>query len=246
MDKKTQSSTVHSSETINNSPPSSPAQPNEVTHGAAEYLRSLGLTVAYEDTFQHWMLNEPRKLISPSDDSTGITSGHGLTECFVPSIVSAPEQWAVRDKSLAFLQAVFKRRSEVEIEEHIRQIKQRTEANSIRRLKFELPVLRTDNEIDLRIHERRICAAREVNLSDHHLPLEPCDEDKDEGMQFPPQAYAVDRKIMQSVEHEKIEISKVSFQTLLRYLKADWTEADQDAMLRSQVEYKGVCPSLCL
>lgn len=240
MDEKAQSSTVDGSETINNSPSSSRPQLNHVTQEAADYLRSLGLTVAYEDTFQRWMLDEPRKLVSPSEDSTGITSWDGLPGCSIPSRVSAPEKWEVRGRSLALLQDVCKRQSGSEVEGRILQIRKRAEANSIRRMKLELPVLRTDNEIDLRRHRRRIGAAREVHLSDHHLPLEPCDEEEDEGLEFPPQAYAADRNIVRSVEDERMEISKHSFKTLLKYLKPDWTEADQGTMLRSLVRYEGV------
>ncbi|OIW31836.1 hypothetical protein CONLIGDRAFT_641615 [Coniochaeta ligniaria NRRL 30616] len=240
MDENAQSSTVDSSETIDNWSPSSRPLLNDAAHQAAEYLRSVGLTVAYEDIFQQWMLNEPRKLASQSEDSTGLTSWDGLPDCSIPSTVSAPEQWEASDKSLSFLSHAYKRQSEAEVEGLISQIKEQTEANSIRRLKLELPVLRTDNEIDLRRYKRRICVAREVHLAGHHLPLEPCDEDKDEGLEFPPQAYATDRRIVQSVENEKIAISKHSFQALLKYLKTDWTEADQDDMLRSQVEYKGL------
>jgi hypothetical protein len=163
-----------------------------------------------------------------------------MPDCLVPPNVSAPEKWNVRDKSLALLQDVCKRRSEAEAESYIRQIRERTAASSIRQLKLELPVLRTDNDCDLRRYKRRICAAREVHLSDHHLPLEPCDDEKDEGLDFPKQAYVAGTTILKSVEDEKIEISRSSVQTLLRYLKAEWTEDDQEALLNSQVAYKGV------
>lgn len=240
MDGKAQSSTIHSSETADNSPASSRPQRNEAAHEAAEYLRSFGLTVNFEGIFQGWMLDEPRKLVELPDEPTGLISCDGLPNCTTPFTVSAPDQWDVHDKSLSLLRDVCKRQSEAEVEDCMRQIRERTEADSVRRLKLELPALRTDNEIDLRRYQRRIRVARQVHLSAHHLPLEPCDEDKDEGLDFPPQAHAADRKIVQAVQDEKIEISKHAFETLLRHLKADWTEADQNAMLGCQVEYKGV------
>lgn len=240
MNKKAKSSTGGGSETVDNLPSSYRAQQSEAAREVVGYLRSLGLTVAYEDTFQHWMLNEPRKLANLSDDSAGITPWDDLPDCSIPPIVSAPEKWEIHDKSLFFLRDVCRRQSEAEVEEYIRKVKERTEADSIRQLKVELPLLRTDNEIDLLRYKRKIHTAREVHLSDHHLPLEPCDDNKDEGLEFPPQAYAADRKIVKGAENEKIEISKHSFETLLRNLKTDWTEADQIAMLRSQVQYKGV------
>lgn len=240
MDGKAQSSTIHSSETADNSPPSSRPQQNEAAHEAAEYLRSFGLTVPYEDIFQSWMLDEPRKLVELPDDPTGLTPCDGLVDCTIPPTASAPEQWDVHDKSLSLLRDVCMRQSEAEAEDCVRQIRERAEANSVRQLKFELPALRTDNEIDFRRYRRRIRVARQVHLSAHHLPLEPCDEDKDEGLDFPPQAHAADSKIVRTVEDEKIEISKHAFEILLRHLKADCIEADQDAMLRCQVEYKGV------
>lgn len=243
MDEKAQSNTLDGSEAVNNSPSLSHVQLNEVAQDAAEYLRSLGLTVAYEDTFQRWMLDEPRKLVSASEDPTGLTPCIGLPACFIPPKVSAPEKWEVRGKSLALLHDVCKRQSEAEVDGLINQIRKQVEANNIRGMKIELPVLRTDNDTDLRRYTRRISATREVHLSDHHLPLEPCDEEQDEGLEFPKQAYAADRKITQSVENEKIEISRQSFEALVKYSKADWTEADQDVMRRRHVKYQGVWSS---
>lgn len=240
MDGKAQSSTVDGSETTDNSPLPSPVQLKQVAQEAADYLLSLGLTVPYDNAFQRWMLEEPRKRASATEDPTGLTPWIGLPDCSIPSGVSAPEKWEVRGRSLALRRDVCKIQNEAEVEGYMRQIRMGAEAKSIREIKLELPVLRTDNETDLRRHTRRINAAREVHLSNHHLPLEPCDEDKDEGLRFPPEAYAADRKIVQSVESEKIEISRHSFEALVKYMNAEWTESDQDAMLRSQVEYKAV------
>lgn len=241
---KAQSSPADGSETLDNSSPSSNPLPNDVGREAADYLLSRGVTVSYEDVFQHWMLDEPRKLVKSLDDLTGITSKDDLSKCFIPSVISTPEKWQVNDKPLALLQDVCTRRSESDAEDYVRQIRERTAANSVRQIKFELPVLRTDNEIDLRKYKREISNARKVHLCDHHLPLDPCDDEQDEGLEFPPQSYGTDMEILQSVEDEKIQISKASFQTLLTHLKADWTQADQDNMLMTQVKYKGVCTSL--
>jgi hypothetical protein len=240
MDDKAQSSTFDGSRTLDNSEYSPSSQPDFVKQEGADYLRSCGLTVPYEDILQPWMLDDPKKLITPTEDPTDITSFAGLPECAVPSRISSPEKWEIRAHSLALIQDACRRPSEVDAEGYIRQIRQREEANNIRGLKLELPLLRTDNEIDLRSYKDGIAAAHEVRLSDARVVLEPCDDEKDEGLGFPSRAYNFDKKIVQSVEDEKFEVSKESFQTLLKYLQADWTMTDQEAMLRSQVNYTGV------
>jgi hypothetical protein len=211
---------------------------------AAEYLRSLDVTVAFEDAFalDPETFDEPRKLINPTED--GITPWDDLPNLPIPETVSATEQLDVTDKSLFFLQDVCRKCSDAEVSELTDRIKAGLEAVDIRGLKLELPILRTDNEIDLREYNRTICTAQEFDISSHNLPLEPCDQEKDEGLEFPNHTYETAGRVVKSVEDEKIEITKDSFQVLMGYLKSDWTDEDQEAMLKGHVGYQGVrtCP----
>lgn len=207
---------------------------------AAEYLRSLDVTVAFENAFalEPETFDEPRKLINPTED--GVTPWDDLPNLSIPEAVSATEYLDVSDKSMFFLQDVCRKCSDAEVSGFTDQIKAGLEAVNIRRFKLELPIVRTDNEIDLREYNRTIWAAQELDLSSHNLPLEPCDQEKDEGLGFPNHSYETAGNVVKSVEYEKIEITKDSFQVLMGYLKSDWTDEDQEAMLKGHVEYQGV------
>lgn len=237
-----ESAIVEASDTINTPPSSLPSQPNEAALEAAEYLRSAGLTVDYQEALPDWMLDTPRRLIDPSaDPTTGLTSWDGLPDCSVPAAVPAVEKWSVSDKTVMYIQDVCKRRSEDEVQGYVREIRAAAEkAGSVRGLKVELPALRTDHDLDFRAYERDICAALQVHLADHHLPLDPCDKERDECLGFPSTAYLAGERIVKSMEKEKIEISRESLMAFKSLLKSDWTEEDQQAVLTAKVNYKGV------
>ncbi|KAB5532770.1 hypothetical protein GE09DRAFT_1227946 [Coniochaeta sp. 2T2.1] len=246
MDEKSLSSTViGSSPTVNQtddtSPTSSRPEQNAPALEAADYLVECGLTFDHRSKLIDLDdLVEPRKLVTASGDSIGLTSCEALPECSIPASVSAPEKLEDNDKSDAFLREVLKRESEADIEQLTRQVVEPREQGLVRQLKIELPMLRTDEAFDLRDYKRQVRAAKEVRITSNRLPLEPCDDKKDEGLEFPPQAHAMDEKILRSIEREKLEISKMEFETLEKYLRSDWTEEDQNAFMAREVVYKGV------
>ncbi|KAB5536077.1 hypothetical protein GE09DRAFT_340321 [Coniochaeta sp. 2T2.1] len=248
MDDKSLSSTVlGSSPTVNQtddtSPTSSRPEQNAPAIEAADYLVECGLTVDHRlKLLDLDNLIEPRKLVTASDDPTGMTSCEALPDCSLPASVSAPEKLDADDKSCAFLREVLKRESEADIERLTHQVMERRNQGLIRHLKLELPVLRTDEAFDLREYKRQVRTAKEIRITSNRLPLEPCDDKKDEGLEFPPQAHAMDEKILRSVEREKLEISKREFETLDKYLRSDWTEEDQNALMARDVVYKGLVP----
>jgi hypothetical protein len=212
----------------------------EMAEDAAAYLRSLDVTIAFEDVCDIYpeMFDEPRRLICQTPDTTD--PWEDLVCLPVAEGICGPEDLVVSGPSLSFIEDCCKSLSEEEIAGFAQQITTALKATNIRGLKLELPVLRTDHHIDLRNYNRTVWVAQEWVLSRHNLPLEPCSRANDEGLDFPNSAYGVDTRVFQSVKDEKIEIGKETLGALQKCLKPDWAEDDQAAMLQSQVNYQGV------
>ena len=247
MDGKRHLNTVTGSSPADNptndtSPTSSLPEQTAAALEVADYLLSYGLTVDHRlKSLPLETMHEPRKLVTVSDNSTGLTSSENLPECSIPASVSASEKWEANDNSHAFLSDALKRDSKEDVEGYTRQVMDRRRQGWVRQLKLELPVLRTDEAIDLREYKNDVLEVRKIKYTSEKLPLEPCDDEKDQGLEFPPKACATDKKILRSVEKEKLEASMAAFQTLAKYLKNAWSADDQDALLVRSVVYKGVC-----
>ncbi len=109
-----------------------------------------------------------------------------------------------------------------------------------KKVKLELPVLRSDPEFDFREMLRNIKAHHLGPLPDHHLPLEPTDRDKDEGIEFPTIWQCVDQRIMTSLDQEHLDMSRESVEVAATSLLSEWSENEQRDLVSSWMEYHGV------
>ena len=106
--------------------------------------------------------------------------------------------------------------------------------------KLELPVLRSDPDFDFGEMLRDVKAHQLAPLSDHHLPLEPTDREKDEGIEFPAIWLHVDQRFMTNLNQELLDMSRESVEVAATSLLSEWSESEQRDLVSSYIEYHGV------
>lgn len=82
----------------------------------------------------------------------------------------------------------------------------------IRNLKLELPLLRSDHEVDMLNLVRRI----EPNLAEEFIPFETVDDELDEGIGWPSSCHELPDMFFQKAQNEKLEVPK----EVVAYMKA--------------------------
>lgn len=116
-------------------------------------------------------------------------------------------------------------------EEEILDVRHRT-----RKQKVEIPILKTDHELDMQEFGRRV----EPDLAGFNLPYEKVDEENDEGLTWPRQYYDLPRELDSRSRGEKIETSRDIFIYMQTLLKHSYTDEDEKALLESELRYKKV------
>jgi len=102
--------------------------------------------------------------------------------------------------------------------------------------KQKLPLLYTDNELDL----KSFVHVMSLDLANVNLPFELVDEEKDEGMTWPKRFHNLPSQINTETGSEKLEITKHSFMYLQVVLQDDSCFYDLDDVERSEPTYRRV------
>ncbi|KAK0715562.1 hypothetical protein B0H67DRAFT_487935 [Lasiosphaeris hirsuta] len=207
---------------------------------AAKYARRNGLTI---DSFTDPLLGLLVKDDSIAATTTPIEPGQlfeldQLEECLFRTIIPTPEQCEVSRASLTLLHQVCKQSSGQEL---VGLMEDLCFADTIERkkLKVEVPMLRSDHDMDCRRLRRNMEAFRKPQLPEHRLPLYPADDEEGEGVAFPDSARNSDRSVMKSIEKELLEMKKETLVYLMQTLKTNWTATEQNDFLESISTYKG-------
>ncbi|KAL8699796.1 MAG: hypothetical protein Q9201_005795 [Fulgogasparrea decipioides] len=82
----------------------------------------------------------------------------------------------------------------------------------VHNLKVELPLLRSDHEVDMLGFAHRI----EPNLTEEFMPLETLDDELDQGLGWPSSCHALPEMFFQKAQNEKLEVAK----EVIEYMKA--------------------------
>lgn len=106
-----------------------------------------------------------------------------------------------------------------------------------KRMKLELPLLRTDHEQDCRQFAKT--EGFEPRLGGIRLPEETVDDDKGEGFTIPSQYWDLGDSFMDNVREEKLIVSKETLTYIKGIYRDEWTDVDQEALSLS-LEYKRV------
>ena len=106
----------------------------------------------------------------------------------------------------------------------------------VRRTKQELPILRSDHEIDV----LRFVSPIVPDLENEFLPLETVDVEEDEGVEWPSSYNALPDELAKKSRSEKIEASKDDFMYLQDTLKVHLERADHGRFEVEDLPYKRV------
>ncbi|KAF1990785.1 hypothetical protein K402DRAFT_323942 [Aulographum hederae CBS 113979] len=101
-------------------------------------------------------------------------------------------------------------------------------------LKMELPLLRTDDELDL----RHFGSVAEPDLTNHGLPEEHVDDENDEGLAWPSWFHGLPARYDLEMETEKLEVSRDGMLFLQKVLRDDYFQEDEDALIASELTSK--------
>jgi hypothetical protein len=105
-----------------------------------------------------------------------------------------------------------------------------------KRVKLELPILKTDHETDCKNFARR--DDFEIKLCNIKLPLEMVIEENNEGLVWPSSFSCLGAEVLEDLKQEKIGVSKDDMIHLRNALKYDWTEEDDRNLWKSEQKYK--------
>jgi hypothetical protein len=110
------------------------------------------------------------------------------------------------------------------------------DVRQVRKHRVEAPLLRSDPDSDLRSFAKR----KEPRPGDGDLPMEPLNDELDEGMIWPTQILALPTAIMEELQAEKLQITKDMFLSLQTQIKDSWTEGNETAVWETLTTYRKV------
>ena len=103
-------------------------------------------------------------------------------------------------------------------------------------LKVEVPILRTDHELDVQ-------AFGNISIPDfskQKIPLENVDNEKDEGLEFPSSYDQYPVKVNRDLESEKISIPREGLLFLSNAIRDTWTREDSERVISESGQYQRV------
>ncbi|KFY07586.1 hypothetical protein V492_07001 [Pseudogymnoascus sp. VKM F-4246] len=103
-----------------------------------------------------------------------------------------------------------------------------------RKLKLELPLLKTDPDTDIRAFKQQ----QNPCISDANFIYEPLDNEKDEGLQWSSRFVNLPKAVLKECSTERITVTRETMVYLQDGLKDSWSREDTNELLRSQSSYK--------
>jgi hypothetical protein len=111
------------------------------------------------------------------------------------------------------------------------------EKSHSKHLKLEVPLLSTDNELDV-LHFGRLVFPDLENVA---YPRENVDIEKDEGLEWPSVAYNFSQSFQREIECKKLEVDDSATKYLLSVVQVSSVEEEMDALLEAELKYVKVC-----
>lgn len=105
---------------------------------------------------------------------------------------------------------------------------------------MELPVLRSDNDWDLRKFKKEQLGRLHVTIKGHGLPLDTPDNDAGEGMELATSIRSESELLFQKLQGEKLGVTKDALKFLADQLRVDVTRDDLMNYLIGEANYKKV------
>lgn len=107
----------------------------------------------------------------------------------------------------------------------------------VRRMKHEIPLLRTDPEVDLLRFAPRIVP----NLENEFLPLETVDEEADEGFDWPTWCSSLPEEYAKKLKAEKLKVTSDALVFLQEALNFQQEGGEQQILDHAELAYGKVC-----
>ena len=112
---------------------------------------------------------------------------------------------------------------------------------SVRHMKLGSPVLRSDPALDFRQFRKEMDTYRTVDISSSRFPLEPCDTEKDESLDFPSKFQRLSLTLAEDLQKEKLQVDKEAVEFIESCLRPGDYEHIRQAVADDLVGYHGVC-----
>jgi hypothetical protein len=194
---------------------------------ALEYARRYGLCKAYDSEKP-----ETGSLYSLIDD----TFDQDPWDSFDESVTNAVrgltrERLAVNKDAILFLKAV-RELTDVPAQDLLMTDRWKGKLG----LKLELPLLRTDNELDL----MNFGSAAIPDFGTLNIPTEIVKEENDEGLQWPAKYFAYPAQCDERVKGEKLAVSKEVLVHLRDTIQEPYTPKDYEMIMVQSQKYKPV------
>jgi len=109
---------------------------------------------------------------------------------------------------------------------------------TIRNLRLELPLLKSDHETDCKTFARR--EDFETKIQDVKLPLEAVHEENNEGPRWPVRLSKLGSETLEKLKQERLSATKDVLTYLQQALKVEWTKDDEENLCNSERKYKRV------
>lgn len=216
--------------------------------GEAVFAPNEALQYAYEhDLTRDYTLNsfsiahllsKPIQSTLPTITEDGFTDCTHLRDLEIPAPQLRSEVLTISHSALKLIHETRRELTDDEVKLLTQDV---IDSGSTKNLKLELPILRTDNERDMRDFRTQMASRQDVNIKDHRLPLDPVTVEDGEGMQLPASARSEANELLRKLEGEKIGVTRSSLQFLADVVKDGYTEEEQwDFLMEQASEAKWV------
>lgn len=195
-----------------------------------KYARFHGLTSDYSREKTAISLPDP-----PADLSADLEDPPQSIPFEVPKPFTTREIWAVDKDAALLLKSVIALAGDFDADNV-----QQPDVHRMRDLKLEMPILRSDCELDMMKFRRK--AHRDTPTVP--LPLEPADEEDDEGFDWPTGYKTLSAQFEARARSEKLDMTKEHLRCLQNMLMDTFTAEDQEAMTNAELAYLRVGRSL--
>lgn len=177
-------------------------------------------------------------MLPTSDDD--LTDDSHLPELELPVVLPYDKTLKVTNTALKLIGEA---RRTLNDEEALQLTKQVCGVTTTKSLKIEMPILRTDNEWDMRQYHKENAARHPAlidSITNHTLPLDAPDVEKGEGMELSPEVREAYEAKIKSFEEEKIGVTRESLQYLASMIRTEYRREDQLTSLIDMIKYEKV------
>ena len=199
----------------------------EVEPSIIDYARFYGL-------IRDHLQDDPLKQFAPPHDFlSDLDDNSDLFQIRADCVKVADERLTFHEDAasllasvLAFTQQPLSRNSEDD----------EVDVHRVRRMKHELPLLRSDPEVDLLRFAPRIVP----DLENEFLPLETVDEEADEGFDWPTRCYSLPDEYARKLRAEKLEVTSDALAFLQSALNFRREDGEQRTVEEVELPYTKV------